>query len=159
MILKILKQLPYNCHTYIQFCCTVKWILVFCSLKIKQSHFSCYNNGYSRCGGIRQGDHFLPHKLIKRSFECWANSTKQLLNAGREHQAPGKTAIVFERKSPLSPPPPSLLYPTLWISLDIPGCGEHLRNWLLARYVSLLFTLPLLLLVPSISFLPLLFSM
>ena len=41
--------------------------------------------------------------------------------------------------SPFSPaghlyllPPASLLYPTLWISLCVPGCGEHLGNWLLA---------------------------
>ena len=68
--------------------------------------------------------------------------------------------------SPFSPPgilyllpPPSLLYPTLWIYLGILGCGEHLRNWLLARSVSLLLTPPLLLLVTSISFLLLLFSM
>ena len=34
--------------------------------------------------------------------------------------------------SPFSPPghlyllpPPSLLYPTLWVSLCVPGCGEH----------------------------------
>ena len=55
-------------------------------------------------------------------------------------------------------PPPSLLYPTLCISLCVLGCGEHLGNWLLARSVSLLLTLPRLLLVTSISFLPLLFS-
>ena len=30
--------------------------------------------------------HFLPTKFIKRSFECWATSTKQLLNAGGGHQ-------------------------------------------------------------------------
>ena len=38
-------------------------------------------------GGIRWGDHFLPHKFIKRTFQPWINSTKQLLNAGRGHQA------------------------------------------------------------------------
>ena len=41
---------------------------------------------------IGQGDNFIPYKLIKRSFECWATSTKQLLNADRGHQAPRKTA-------------------------------------------------------------------
>ena len=41
--------------------------------------------------------------------------------------------------------PPSLFYLTLWISLGVPGWGEHLRNWLLARLVSLLLTPPLLL--------------
>ena len=55
-------------------------------------------------------------------------------------------------------PSPSLLCPTLWISLGIPGCGEHLGNWLLARSVSFLLTPPLLL-VTSISFPTLLFSM
>ena len=47
--------------------------------------------------------------------------------------------------SPFSPPgglclfpPPSLHYPTLWISV-YSRRGEHLRNWLLAGFVSLLF--------------------
>ena len=51
--------------------------------------------------------------------------------------------------SPFSPlgrlcllPPPSLLYPTLWISLCVPDGGEHLGNWLLAGSVSLLFIPP-----------------
>ena len=59
---------------------------------------------------------------------------------------------------PYLPPPPSLLYPTLWISLCVPGYGEHLGNWLLARPVSLFLIPPFLLLVTSVSFLPLLFS-
>jgi len=33
-------------------------------------------------GGIGQGDHFLPHKYIKRSSACGTVSTKQLLNTG-----------------------------------------------------------------------------
>ena len=56
-------------------------------------------------------------------------------------------------------PLPSLFYPLWWISLGFLSCGEHLGNWLLARSVSLLLTPPLLLLVTSISFLSLLFSM
>ena len=51
--------------------------------------------------------------------------------------------------SPFSPPgrvylllPPSLLYPTLWISLCVLGWGEHLGNWLLARSASLLLIPP-----------------
>ena len=40
-------------------------------------------------------------------------------------------------------PPSSLLYLTLWISLGVLGCGEHLGNWSQARLVSLLW-LPLL---------------
>ena len=43
-------------------------------------------------GGIGWGDHFLPHKFIKRSFEFWANTTKQLLNTGRGHQPSRKAA-------------------------------------------------------------------
>ena len=53
-------------------------------------------------------------------------------------------------------PPASLLYPTLWILLCVPGCGEHLGNWLLAGSLSLLLIPPFLLLVTSVSFLPLL---
>ena len=68
--------------------------------------------------------------------------------------------------SPFSPPdrlyllpPLSLLYPTLWISLCVLGCGEQLGNWLLARYVSLLMIPPFILLATSVSFLPFLFSL
>ena len=40
----------------------------------------------------RMGRPLLPYKFIKRSSECWATSTKQLLNTGRGHQAPRKAA-------------------------------------------------------------------
>jgi len=46
----------------------------------------------------RGGEHFLPHKFIKRAFKRQVNSTKQLLNAGRGHQAPRKATQVFERR-------------------------------------------------------------
>ena len=46
----------------------------------------------------RTGEHFLPHKFIKRTFKRQVNSTKQLLNAGRGHQAPRKATQVFERR-------------------------------------------------------------
>ena len=49
-------------------------------------------------GGIGQGDHFLPHRFIKRTFERWVNSTKQLLNAGKGHQAPRKAAHCLRKK-------------------------------------------------------------
>ena len=42
--------------------------------------------------GLGWGDHFLPHKFIRRPFECWANTTKQLLNTGRGHQPSRKAA-------------------------------------------------------------------
>ena len=43
-------------------------------------------------------DHFLSHKFIKRTFECQENSTKQLLNAGRGHQAPRKAAHCLQKE-------------------------------------------------------------
>ena len=49
-------------------------------------------------GGIGWGDHCLPCKFIKRSFECWPTSTKQLLNAGREHQAPRKAPPSLQKE-------------------------------------------------------------
>ena len=48
--------------------------------------------------GIGWGDHFLPHKFIKRSIECLATSTKQILNAGRGHQAPRKVAQSLQKE-------------------------------------------------------------
>ena len=49
-------------------------------------------------GGVGWGEHFLPHKFIKRAFKRLVNSTKQLLNAGRGHQAPRKATQLFERR-------------------------------------------------------------
>ena len=49
-------------------------------------------------GGVGRGEHFLPHKFIKRAFKHQVNSTKQLPNAGRGHQAPRKAAQLFERR-------------------------------------------------------------
>ena len=48
--------------------------------------------------GVGQGEHFLPDKFIKRAFKRRVNSTKQLLNAGRGHQAPRKATQLFERR-------------------------------------------------------------
>ena len=45
--------------------------------------------------------HFNPCKRyswIKRTFKRWVNSTKQLLNAGRGHQAPRKVAHCLQKK-------------------------------------------------------------
>ena len=55
-------------------------------------------------------------------------------------------------------PPSSLLYITVWISLGVPGYGEHLGIWVLARFLASLFIPPFLLLVISVSLLTLLFS-
>ena len=49
-------------------------------------------------GGVGRGEHFLPHKFIKRAFKRRVNSTKQLLKAGRGHQAPRKATQLFERR-------------------------------------------------------------
>ena len=48
--------------------------------------------------GIGWGDHFLPHKFIKRSIECLATSTKQILNTGGGHQAPRKAAQPLQKE-------------------------------------------------------------
>ena len=39
-----------------------------------------------------------PNKFIKRAFKRRVNSTKQLLNASRGHQAPRKATQLFERR-------------------------------------------------------------
>ena len=49
-------------------------------------------------GGIGWGDHFLPCKFIERTFECWANLTKQLLTASRRHQVPRKAAHRLQKE-------------------------------------------------------------
>ena len=49
-----------------------------------------FGGGSQDGGGVGWGEHFLPHKFIKRAFKSRVNSTKQLLNAGRGHQAPRK---------------------------------------------------------------------
>ena len=40
----------------------------------------------------------MPHKFIERTFESQANSTEQLLNAGRGHQAPRKAAHCLQKE-------------------------------------------------------------
>jgi len=49
-------------------------------------------------GGVGRGEHFLPHKFIKRTFKRRVNSIKQLLNAGRGHQAPRKTTHCLRKE-------------------------------------------------------------
>ena len=49
-------------------------------------------------GGVGRGEHFLPHKFIKRAFKRRVNSTKQLLNASRGYHAPRKATQLFERR-------------------------------------------------------------
>ena len=49
-------------------------------------------------GGIGRGEHFLPHKFIKRTFKRRVNSTKRLLNAGRGHQAPRKATHCLRKE-------------------------------------------------------------
>ena len=50
-----------------------------------QIHFDVWQNQYNIVklkdgGGVGWGEHFLPHKFIKRTFKRRVNSTKQLLN-------------------------------------------------------------------------------
>ena len=49
-------------------------------------------------GGLGQGDQFLPHKFIKRSFECWPTFTKQILNPDRGYQEPRKAAQSLQKE-------------------------------------------------------------
>ena len=37
-------------------------------------------------------------QIHRKNFECWANSTKQLLNAGRGHQVPRKAAHCLRKE-------------------------------------------------------------
>ena len=48
--------------------------------------------------GIGWGDHFLPYKFMERTFERWANSTKQLLITSRGHQVPRKSAHCLQKE-------------------------------------------------------------
>ena len=154
------------------------------------------------------GDHFSPHKFVKRNWtlsklhktisECWQRTSgtqkdRPLSSKGGHLYLLPPPSLLYPTlwislcvpgcgeylenwllarsvsspfDSPFSPPghlyllpPSSLLYVTSWTSLRVPDCGEHIRNWLLARLLSLLLISPLLLLVTSISPLPLLFFM
>ena len=100
---------------------------------------------------------FLPNSV--NLFVCsWLWSTlRELINGW---------ICLFSFDSPFSPPshlcllPPSfLLCVTPWKYLRGPDCYEHIGKWLLASLLSPLLIFPLLLLVTSISLLPLLFSM
>ena len=48
--------------------------------------------------GVGWGEHFLPHKFIKRTFKHQVNSIKQLPNAGRGHQAPRKATHCLQKE-------------------------------------------------------------
>ena len=48
--------------------------------------------------GIGQGEHFIHQKFVRRSFECGATSTKQLLNAGRGHRTTRKTSQSLQKE-------------------------------------------------------------
>ena len=76
------------------------WILqcqIFLFFPITFKNYHCWRRSKDG-GGIGQGDHFLPHKFIKRTFKHWVNSIKQLLNAGRGHQAPRKAAHCLRKE-------------------------------------------------------------
>ena len=62
-------------------------ILIF-KIFLRKSYLNASEDG----GRIGRGDHFLPHKFVERTFEHQANSTEELLNAGRVHQTPQKAA-------------------------------------------------------------------
>ena len=121
----------------------MKWIFAFCSLKNKQSYFSCYNNGCSGWQRNRMGKPLSPPQIhwkiiwmLKKFHKTTSESWHRTLGTKKGSPFSSKGGHLYLL------PPPFLLYQTLWISLDIPGCEEHLGNWLLARSVSLL-SLPL----------------
>ena len=58
-------------------------------------YFQCTKDGR----GIGRGDHFLFYKFIERTFEHWANSTKQLLIASRGHQVSRKAAHCLRKEA------------------------------------------------------------
>ena len=69
------------------------------ALEIAEKRREAKHKGESQDGGgVGRGEHFLPLKFIKRTFKHRVNSTKQLPNAGRGHQAPRKAAQLFERR-------------------------------------------------------------
>ena len=80
----------WNNHFFILACILAKIKLQFKTYK----YLGIWEDG----GGVGRGEHFLPHKFIKRAFKHRVNSTKQLLNAGRGHQAPRKATQLFERR-------------------------------------------------------------
>ena len=84
-------SLPFRFYRTV--CLTMCSYLHALSLRIRRTSRGQSQDG----GGIERGDLFLPHKFIKRSFECLATSIKQLLNTGKVHQAPRK-ADHFLRK-------------------------------------------------------------
>ena len=46
----------------------------------------------------RTGRPLSPQNIHQRTFQPWVNSTKQLLNAGRAHQAPRKAAHCLQKE-------------------------------------------------------------
>ena len=71
----------------------------FCCLSsVKRSQEGGGLGGTQDGGGIGRGDHFLPYKFIERTFEPWANSTKQLLITSRGHQAPRKASHCLQKE-------------------------------------------------------------
>ena len=88
---KVVLAIPGSFHFHIK----LKSRLSISSSSTKNINFE----GRSQDGGgVGRGEHFLPHKFIKRAFKRRVNSIKQLLNAGRGHQAPRKAIQLFERR-------------------------------------------------------------
>ena len=76
----------------------------FCSLAWSMCSWDLSQNDYAPGAVLRHqrnrtGRPLSPPKwFIKRSLECWATSTKQLMNAGRGHQAPRKAAHSLQKE-------------------------------------------------------------
>ena len=76
------------------------------------------------------------NSIFSTHFYLWARLLAWLLSPPLDspYSPPGRLYLLL---------PPSLLYPTLWISLCVSDTGEHLGNWLLAGSVTLLLIPPL----------------
>ena len=97
----------YRVYAYIWNTCKPKKLSNLCNmsyiinriLKDNIAYFKNHSLGRSQdAGGIRWGDHFLPYRFIKRTIECWANFTKQLLIASWGHQVPRKAAHCLRKE-------------------------------------------------------------
>jgi len=74
---------------------TIRYYIILVRMAIiKKSKIGRSQDG----GGVGRGEHFLPHKFIKRAFKRRVNSTKQLLNASRGPKAPRKATQLFKRR-------------------------------------------------------------
>ena len=72
--------------------------LVRSALKVSETKTLKNSSEELRWRRSRTGRTLYPPQIHQKNIKCRVNSTKQLLNAGRGHQAPRKATQVFERR-------------------------------------------------------------